>query len=61
MKANTDSPPGKRQPFIAMIDTDILNDVRKIAATSRFSVAHFLREGIIRNLTFYQRRDGGVE
>ena len=61
MKANTDSQPGERQPFIAMIDTDILNDVRQIAATSRFSVAHFLRESIIRNLSFYKRRDGGVE
>lgn len=61
MKTNTEPQTGKRQPFIAMIDSDILNDVRQIATASRFSVAHFLRESIIRNLSFYKRRDGGVE
>ncbi len=61
MPTNIEKRHAKRQAFIAMIDRDILEDVRQIAAVSRFSVAHFLRESIIRNLSFYRRRDGGGE
>ena len=57
MNKNTTTLPiyKKRLPFLAMIDRDLLNDVRRIATENRFSVAHFLRESLVRNLNFYEK------
>lgn len=50
-----------KRPFLTMIDQDMLDAVREIASTHRISVAHFLRESIHLNLSFYKRRGGSIE
>jgi hypothetical protein len=52
----TDNNQTKRQPFLAMIDGDILSEAREVARENRFSLAHFLRESIIQNLASYRSK-----
>lgn len=50
----------KRQPFIALIDEDLLNDVRNITANQRCSIAHFLRESIMRSVNNYKKLNSNI-
>ena len=44
-----------RSSFIFKCDDDILKEIRTIASKHRFSIAHFMRESAIKNISIYKK------